>query len=203
MSGNCLFPIAKPTERKSSEQAEQQNRRGNSIEEDRALLQFNDHVALDELYTNWEPYNHPVYGEIEIGGWVKMSSRLPHPFMLPDLVHRNAMAVLFSAEQTPEISLEVFENEKISKDLYRIRVRLKNDKAIPSMSYQAVKNKAYPQDILTVTGSSVEVVAGGQIQDKYMDKVSYKEHKPEVQFLQVPGFGTVEYEFLIKGKGKV
>ena len=59
-------------------------------------------------------------GEIEIGGWTKMSSRLPHPFMLQDLVHRNASAVIFSAAQTPEVKLELMEKKKIGKDNHRI-----------------------------------------------------------------------------------
>ena len=172
-------------------------------EQRREQLDFNDHVALNELYTDWEPYKHPTYGDIEIGGWVKMSSRLPHPFMLQDLVHRNAMAVIFSAEQTPEISMEVFEKEKIGKDLSRVRVRVSNSKAIPSMSYQSIKNKLYPGDLLTVSGKGIRVVSGGEITDRYNNKVSYKEYKPEVQFIQVPGFGMVEYEFLVSGKGSL
>lgn len=175
-------------------------RRGN-VESDREQLKFNDHVAQGELYTDWKEYDHPVYGKIEIGGWVKTSSRLPHPFMLQDMVHRNASAVLFSAEQTPEVSMEVFEKKKVDKDLYRVRVRLKNEKAMPSMSSKSVKNKLYPKDILKVSGKSVRVITGGEIRDKYRDEVSYKEHKPELQFTVVPGFGHVEFEFLIAGKG--
>ena len=38
-----------------------------------------------------------------------MSSRLGAPFMIKDLVHRNAMAVLFTAKHLPEVSLEVLE----------------------------------------------------------------------------------------------
>jgi len=37
--------------------------------------------------------------------------------------------------------------------------------------------------------------------DKYNNKVSYKKHKPELQFLHVPGFGRLEYQFIVKGKG--
>ncbi len=169
----------------------------------RERLKFNDHVAQGELYVDWKPYKHPTYGDIEIGGWVKMSSRLPHPFMLQDLVHRNASAVMFSAEQTPEISMDVFEKTKVGKDLYRVRVRLVNSKAIPSMTYAAVQKKLYPQDMLKVSGNDVKVVSGGRLTDMYRDRVSYKEHKPEVQFCQVPGFGKIEYQFLISGKGKV
>ncbi len=169
----------------------------------RERLKFNDHVAQGELYVDWKPYKHPTYGDIEIGGWVKMSSRLPHPFMLQDLVHRNASAVMFSAEQTPEITMEIFEKTNVGKDLYRVRVRLVNSKAIPSMTYSAVRKKLYPQDMLRVSGNGVKVVSGGRLTDVYTDRVTYKEYKPEVQFCQVPGFGKIEYQFLISGKGKV
>ena len=70
---------------------------------DRERLKYSDNLTQGELYKPWKPFKHPVYGDIEIGGWVKMSSRLAAPFMLPDLVHRNAMAVLFSAKHTPEV----------------------------------------------------------------------------------------------------
>ena len=166
-------------------------------------LKFNDHVAQGELYKPWEKYDHPLYGEIEIGGWVKMSSRLPHPFMLQDLVHRNASAVIFSAEQTPQIGLELFEKEEIDKDLYKVRVRLTNPHALPTLSYMSLKDNLLRKDLLKVSGPSIQVVAGGVLQDPYMDKANYKQHKPEIQLIHVPGFGKVEYEFLLSGKGEV
>lgn len=166
-------------------------------------LDFNDHVVHGELYKEWKPFNHPVYGEIEIGGWVKMSSRLPHPFMLPDLVHRNAAAVMFSCDQTPEIKMEVTEKTAVGKDLYRVRVRLHNSKAIPSLTYHAVQKGIHRQDILKVSGKNLRVVSGGKLIDPYFGKVQYKEHKPELQLLQVPGFGKVEFQFIVSGKGEM
>ncbi|MBT3382973.1 MAG: hypothetical protein HN778_19795 [Prolixibacteraceae bacterium] len=175
--------------------------RGTRTERSREQLKFNDNVAQGELYKDWKKFEHPVYGEIEIGGWVKMSSRLPHPFMLPDLVHRNASVVFLSALQTPEISIDVFEVKEIGKNLQQVRVRLQNAKGLPSMSAYSVSSKLYPQDMLTVSGG--KVVAGGKISDKRLNKVNYKEKKPEIQFLSVPSYGVVEYQFLIEGKGEI
>jgi len=169
----------------------------------RERLKFNDHVMHGDMYTEWEPYNHPVYGDIEIGGWIKMTSRLPQTFMLLDLVHRNASAVIFSSGHTPEISMEVFETKKVGNNLYRVRVRLENKKAMPSMTYNSVKREIHRKDMLTASGNNVKVVSGGPLTYKYTDKVSYKEHKPEIQFIQVPGFGMVEYQFLVSGKGSL
>jgi hypothetical protein len=69
------------------------------------------------------------------------------------------------------------------------------------MSAYAYKSKLYPLDILKVTGG--KVIAGGVLTDNRLNKVSYKEKKPEIQFFSVPGYGVTEFQFLIEGKGDV
>lgn len=176
---------------------------GTSNERERERLEFNDYVTQGALYHDWEQYDHPTYGEIEIGGWAKMSSRLPHSFMLQDLVHRNASAVMFAASHTPKIEMEVFETTRIENNLYRVRVRLQNHHAIPSMTYHSFTNKLFPADQLTVSGNRVTVIAGGEITDRINNEVRYKEHKPEIQFFRVPGSDFVEYQFLVEGRGNI
>jgi hypothetical protein len=176
---------------------------GEASEGERQRLEFNDNVTQGELFKEWKPYKHPLYGDIEIGGWVKMSTRLPHPFMLQDLVHRNASAVIFAAQNTPKITMDVFEVKKIEGDLWSIRVRLVNEGVMPTVTFQTVKNKLYPLDMLTVSGKNATVVSGGKLTDPWFGKVDYKEYKPEVQLCQVPGFGKIEYQFLVTGKGNV
>ena len=181
--------------------SETANRRGGNPDENRELLKFNDNLGLNELYKPWKPFKHPTYGDIEIGGWVKMSSRLPHPFMLPDLVHRSAMVVLYAAEQTPEISMEIFDVKEIGKNLHQVRVRLQNAKGFPSMSAKAVSTKLYTPDMLKVAGA--KVVASGKITDLRNNKINYQEHKPETIYTSVPSYGYAEYQFLVEGKGDI
>jgi hypothetical protein len=175
---------------------------GNNDQE-RERLKFSDYVTQGDLYRPWKSFKHPQYGDVEIGGWVKMSSRLPHPFMLNDLVHRNASAVLFAAAQTPAISLDVLPPERAGADLYKVRVRLVNGGSIPSFTHTAIQRKLHPQDQLKVSGAGVKVVAGGRVSGVPIETVAYKANKPELQFLQVPGDGKVEFEFLLSGKGEV
>jgi hypothetical protein len=130
-----------------------------------------------------------------------MSSRLPQPFMLPELVHRNAAVVFLAAENTPEISMEIFDVKNIGNNLNQVRVRLKNKNGLPSMTADAFSKKLYTPDMLKVTGG--KVVAGGKMQDFRLNKVSYKEQKPEIQFLAIPSYGNVEYQFLVEGKGEI
>jgi hypothetical protein len=165
-------------------------RRGGNPEVSREQIRFNDYLGLNELYKDWKPYKHPVYGEVEIGGWVKMSSS-----------HRNAMVVLYASEQTPEISMEIFEVKEIEKNLHLVRVRLKNGKGLPSMSSKAISSNLYPQDILKLTGA--KTIASGKITDLRTNKISYQEHKPEIIYTSVPSYGYSEYQFLVEGKGEI
>ncbi len=121
--------------------------------------------------------------------------------MLQELVHRSAMVVLFAAEQTPEISMDVFEVKEIGKNLHQVRVRLKNEKGLPTMSYKAISTKLYTQDMLKLTGG--KVVASGKITDLRNNKISYQEHKPEIIYTTVPSYGFAEYQFLVEGKGEI
>lgn len=184
-------------------QAQSSNMFGSDNEQERERLKFNDNVVQGELYLPWKKFTHPEYGEIEIGGWVKMSTRLPHPFMLQDMVYRVSSAVIFSATQTPEVKMEIVDKKSIGKNLYQVTVRLSNSKAMPSMTYQSVKNNLYPKDILKINGTDIKIISGGLLTNPYNNLVVFKENKPEVQFCQVPGMGKVEYRFIISGKGKV
>lgn len=176
---------------------------GSSNATERERLQFNDHVVQGELFKAWTPFKHPQFGEVEIGGWVKMSSRLSHPFMLNDLVFRNSSAVFFAASQTPSLKLDVVSAERVKESLHKVRVRLVNSGAIPTMTFGAVANRIHPMDTLTLAGQGLKVIAGGSVAGVPIEQVAFKEKRPEVQFLQVPGNGKVEYEFLVNGTGEL
>jgi hypothetical protein len=170
---------------------------------DRERLKYSDHLTQGELYKPWTPFKHPTFGDIEIGGWVKMSSRLGAPFTIGDLVHRNAMVVIFSAKHVPEVTLEVTDIKPLGKNLFRVRTRLANGRAMPTMSAIAQKVNLHPKDMLKIEGKGAKVVAGGLLTDPYHNHVAYAKHRPELQFLIVPGFGKIEHEFLVEGKGSI
>lgn len=172
----------------------------NRTKKNRERLKFNDYLAFGEIYKPWTKYTHPVYGKIEIGGYVKTSQRIPQEFMLPELVHRNIAVVLFAAEQTPEISMEIAEPEKMEQNLYKVRVTLHNSGNIPTMTFNSIEKKLHTKDILKVEAN---VIAGGRLLNKYTGKINYKKYKPNIQFLSIPGNTSVDYQFIISGKGKV
>ena len=151
-----------------------------SRDQERERLRFSDYVVQGELFREWKPFKHPQFGDVEIGGWVKMSSRLPHPFMLTDLAHRNASAVLYAASQTPDVALDVLPPEKIGTDLCKVRVRLSNPNAIPSFTFTSTQRKIRPPG---------HVEGGGQDGDGRVGRPGER-HRDRGGGLQAPAAGN-------------
>ena len=63
----------------------------------------NDRLLFGATFKEWKPAKHPLYGDIEIGGFVKESQRVPPTFMIEELCHRNAAFVIYHADQMPRL----------------------------------------------------------------------------------------------------
>jgi hypothetical protein len=163
---------------------------------------FSDFVTQGAMFRDWKPFDHPQFGKIEIGGWRTFTTRLPQPFQLPELVHRNASLVIFLARHAPEIELEVIDKKELAQDLTRIRIRLANPKAIPTLSDQALRRNLIRKDMVKLEGQNLTVVSGGIVEDLQLDKVDPVEHRPWLIFTSVPSFGKRDVQFIVKGHGQ-
>lgn len=189
-----------PKDDKEAEIEEDNSYYGGTSGEER--LKFNDFVTQGAMFKDWTKFNHPQFGEIEIGGWRKFTTRIPPTFMIQELVHRNSALVLMAARHAPVVKVELIEVKSLGNDLRRVRVRLINPNAIPTLSNRAISKKIVRQDMVTISGSGFEVVSGGILEDIHYNRVSYVEYRPHMIFTSVPSFGTREIQWIVKGKGK-
>jgi len=190
----------RPPDDKPEKEDEDHSYYGGTPQEERQ--KFNDNVNQGTMYRDWKKFNHPQLGEIEIGGWRTYTTRIPPTFMLPEMVHRAASLVIFTARQAPDVSLEVLEVKDLGGGLHRIRVRAANPNAMPSLSSKAVSKDIVRKDILKITGSGIEVVSGGIVMDLQFDLVRPVEYRPWMIFTSVPSFGKTDVQWIVKGKGK-
>ncbi len=74
---------------------------------DRGMLYRFDKVLLfEEGVVPWKKFNHPQFGEIEIGGFKKAWTRTAPSFMIEDTCHRNMAFTLFHLYHTPMVEVE-------------------------------------------------------------------------------------------------
>jgi hypothetical protein len=166
---------------------------------------YYDNVLLGEEYTDWKPYNHPLYGEIEIGGVKKFGRRVPPLFRLAETCHRNAAFCLFHADQLAHLTIADAKVTKLDGELYQVDVKVENSRATPSMSAQALQKKLHRLDRLAVSGKSGRLVAAGALvdQDRGLTRKLRIEGGACWMDGAVPGFGVSKVRLLVRGSGEV
>jgi hypothetical protein len=155
-------------------------------------------LLFDEAFVAWKPYNHPLYGDIEIGGMKKNFGRVPPSFMLEEECHRNAAFTLYHADQMPRLEWGSVEALPGPGGLRRVVVEVRNTRIIPSRLARDVKNKINRSDLLVLEPADA-VVSGGLIVDRWTGEVAPAKHRPNrLEVDAVPGMGAIRAEFLVK-----
>ena len=168
-------------------------------------MTYHDLVLMGEQYTDWKPYNHPLYGEIEIGGVKKFGERVPPFFQLPDTCHRNAAFCLYHADQLPRLSFDEVKVTKQGKELYQVDVAIANSRVTPTISFIAQQKKLHRGDRFEVDGKNVKLLAAGRLMDKYRNITQKIETQGNFLWINtgIPSFGRVVYRLLVQGKGEM
>jgi hypothetical protein len=167
-------------------------------------LEFNDSVNLGELYVDWHSFDHPLYGEIEIGGFKRQHGRVAPSFMIEEMIHRNAMFCARHAEEIAQVTMEAPEVEDLGDGLYRIRVDLVNSQLMPSRSGMAAEHQIGTPDIVEISGGDLQVLAGGTMRDRFRpERMSATVLEPARLRLEngVPGHGRITASWLVRGSG--
>jgi hypothetical protein len=190
-------------ERRGGER-EEESRRGapgrGRVEE----MLFHDLVLMGEQYTPWKPYRHPLYGDIEIGGLRKLSSRVPPLFKLAETCHRNAAFCLYHADQLARLAFDKPKITRLKGDLYQVDVTIANSRVTPSISAIAQQKKLHRPDQVRIEGAKARLVAAGVLTDAFRNLTrAAKTDKNGFSHQEgVRGFGKVDFRLLIAGKGK-
>lgn len=167
---------------------------------------FDELVMAGATFVDWHKVSHPQYGEVEIGGFRKTTGRVPPGFMIEEMLHRNALFVLYQAEQLPKVEIEETSVDKIGDGLAAVTVVIKNNRRMPTRSALAANKEMGEPDLLTISGDGATVVAGGIATDRFKkSEVRLVEHEPARLLLNdgIPSFGRLTVRWIVRGSGKV
>jgi hypothetical protein len=169
-------------------------------------LFFDDLLEFGNEYIEWAPFDHPVYGQVEMGGWKKTRGRLPPRFMQEELAHRNMAFTLFQADEMPMMQAGETSVERVDDDVYRVRVDLTNPKIAPTITEVAAENNVVPPDLILVEGD-VEVLNAGWVENKFAPGASIRIDQHDLKRIMVrnghPGRTTRTLEYLVRGDGEM
>jgi hypothetical protein len=167
---------------------------------------FDDFVEFGEHTVDWAPFDHPDYGEVEMGGSRKLTGRVNPRFMSMELFHRNMAFTLYHADMMPIMSMGESRVESLGGGMYRVRVDITNERLIPTITARAMNNRVVRPDLLTVEGG-VEVVAAGWVVDRNRPGKTQMIDQEDLSRILVrsghPGRTTKTIEYLVQGSGSM
>lgn len=167
------------------------DRQGEQYSADKFLL-------MEDGFVPWKPYNHPQYGEIEIGGFKKQYGRNHPGFLLEMDAHRNAVFTIFHGYQTPKLSVDNIEVKDVGNGIKEVTAVVRNERVIPTHSSFDVANKIELPNIVSLEGGNV--LSGMIVQN--VDFGLTSEQKQDPANLKVPtinGHSHVTVRWLVKG----
>ena len=163
--------------------------------------QFEKLLLFEDSFIPWQKFNHPVYGEIEIGGFSKNFGRMHPGFLLETDAHRNAAFCIYNAYQSPKLIVTDISVKKLSGGLKEVRATVENTRMIPTHSASNLKFSIDPPDYIYLDGGSV--VAGMIVENKDMNiNVEQKKNPGRLEVKNIPGYTRINLKWIVKDGNK-
>ena len=172
---------------------------------------FDDYLEFGDQFVDWEKFDHPDYGKVEMGGrWKKMLGGKPPRFMTEELCHRHMAFAVYQADQLPKIEMGEHQVKKINGNVYRVWVDLTNPKVAPTIATKAAQNRVVRPDLLTLKGN-VEIISASWINNKktfeYLNPITRLIDQKNLNRIVIrnghPGKTKRTIQYLVKGSGKI
>lgn len=164
------------------------------------LYRFDKILLFEEGVVPWKKFNHPQFGEIEIGGFKKAWTRTAPSFMIEDMCHRNMAFTLFHLYHTPMVEVDSVYTKSLQGGLTEVTAIVRNNRVIPTHTLQDQRNKITRPDWVSISGG--EVLSGGILQNRFFGIAQEQKHHPErLEVENVPGMNAVYVRWIVRGPG--
>jgi hypothetical protein len=165
-----------------------------SYEFDRLLL-------FEDSFIPWQKINHPVYGEVEIGGFSKNFGRLHPGFLLETDAHRNSAFCIYNAYQTPKLEISDIKVKKLAGGLQEVSATIENKRMIPTHSASNLKFKIDPPDYIYLDGG--KVIAGMFVENKDLNINREQKKNPQrLEVSNIAGYQRIDVKWIVKDGSK-
>ena len=163
--------------------------------------EFDRLLLYGDAFLPWQKYNHPVYGEIEIGGFSKNFTRLHPGFMLETDAHRNASFCIYNAYQLPRLEIKNVKVRNLPGGLKEVTATVENSRLVPTHTASNLKFRIDAPDYVYLDGGTV--LAGMIVLDKDLNQtIEQKKNPQRMEISNIPGKSAVNLKWIVKGGSK-
>jgi hypothetical protein len=163
---------------------------------------FDKELLFKEAFINWQEFDHPQYGKIDIGGFKKQFGRMPPSFLLEEECHRNMAFTLLHASQLPVISIDEVTKKSLGNNMYKVSAVIRNSKNIPTKLAVDAQNKLSRPDRINLKGP--QVISGGIKLTRVADEFTEQKNNPDkIVIGKIEGNSSLFVDWIVQGNGAV
>jgi hypothetical protein len=165
------------------------------------MFEFDKLLLFEDAFNPWQKVSHPVYGEIEVGGFNKNFGRIHPGFMLETDAHRNAAFCIYNAYQSPKLEVKDIKVKKLAGGLTEVTATVENIRMLPTHSASNLKFRIDPPDYVSLDGGTV--IAGMIVKDKDMNiNEEQKKNPHKLEIINITGYERVDLKWIVKNGSK-
>jgi hypothetical protein len=131
--------------------------------EDAAWLAYSDEQRERSGFVDWQPFEHPQLGPVEIGGWVPYFKVNPPPGEIDAIAEKQTAFVLDLAGRFPRVSLTEPEITRLAPGLYEVKAALINDGYLPTGTAMAVRNRRARPYVVRLSIDHERILTGQRV----------------------------------------
>ncbi len=164
----------------------------------KASYVFDRHLLFEDAFVDWEPFDHPQFGEIEIGGFKKNFGRVHPGFMLEQDAHRNMAFTLYHAYHTPQLEVTELTVKDLGRGLREVVAVVTNTRMTPTHAGIDLQYNINRPNYISLEGA--DVVSGMLVHNRDLNVVEEQKVNPEkLEIKNIPGMDSVTVKWIIDG----
>lgn len=125
-----------------------------------ALLSFSDSLLNGKGFIDWQSFDHPSLGEVEIGGFAPYSFSTPPYHMVDSILARKVPWVLKLAGELPDLRIFDIRITETGSGVFELEVWVENNSYIPFPTAMGKRNRQPAPAVLVLGGDQVELLSG-------------------------------------------
>ena len=163
--------------------------------------EFDRLLLFEDSFIPWQKADHPVYGEVEIGGFSRNFGRLHPGFLLESDAHRNAAFCIYNAWVTPKLEVKDVKVKTIGGGLKEVTATVENKQMLPTHSGNNLKSRIDPPDYIYLDGG--KVIAGMVVLDRDMGiNREQKKNPRRMEVSNIEGYQHVDLKWIVRDGSK-
>jgi hypothetical protein len=129
-------------------------------DKDKALLAYVAQLPEGKGFAEWKPFEHPTFGQVEIGGFTPFLESTPAENMIDSLCKSQIPWLLKLSDKLPQIK---FLSEKVTGlggGLYRVELYIENKGYLPYPTSMGQRNSQPAPVIVSLDADGLEIIDG-------------------------------------------